>query len=48
MVKITKTLCDRRIYHHVSCSQLFDFFPLGCADYSPEIAKFKCAENVIA
>ena len=29
IVKITKTLCDRRIYHHVSCSQLFGFFPLG-------------------
>ena len=29
IVKITKTLCDRRIYYHVSCSQLFGFFPLG-------------------
>jgi len=29
IVKISKTLCDRRIYHHVFCSQLFGFFPLG-------------------
>jgi len=50
IVKLTKTLCDRRIYHHVSCSQLFGFFLQGCAEDSPEIVKFigKCAENVIA
>jgi len=30
-----KTLCDRRIYHHVSCSQLFSFFPLGLCRRQP-------------
>jgi len=28
-------LCDRRIYHHVSCSQLFGFFPLGLCRRQP-------------
>jgi len=28
IVKIPETLCDRRIYHHVFCSQLLGFFPL--------------------
>jgi len=32
---MTKMLCDRRIYHHVSCSQLFRFFPLGLGRRQP-------------
>ena len=32
---MTKTLCDGRIYHHVSCSQLFGFFPLGLCQRQP-------------
>ena len=35
IVKITKTLCDRRIHHHVSCSQLFGFFLLGACRRQP-------------
>ena len=30
-----KTLCNMRIYHHVSCSQLFGFFPLGLCRRQP-------------
>ena len=33
--KYQKTLCDRRIYHHVFCSQLFGFFPLGLCGRQP-------------
>ena len=33
--KITKTLCDRRIYHHVSCSQLLGCIPLGLCRRQP-------------
>ena len=32
---MTKMLCNRRIYHHVSCSQLFGFFPLGLCRRQP-------------
>ena len=30
-----KNVCGRRIYHHVSCSQLFGFFPLGLCRRQP-------------
>ena len=33
IVKISKTLSDRRIYHHVFCSTLFGFFPLGLCEW---------------
>ena len=32
---MTQTLCDRRIYHHVFCSQLFGFLPLGLCRRQP-------------
>jgi len=35
IVKISKTLCDRRIYHHIFCSRLFGFFPLGLCRRQP-------------
>ena len=35
IVKISKPICDWRIYHHVFCSQLFGFFPLGLCRRQP-------------
>ena len=35
IVKISKTLCDRRINHHAFCSQLFCFFPLRLCRRQP-------------
>ena len=34
-LKLTKTLFDRRICNHVSCSQLFGLFPLGLCQRQP-------------
>jgi len=48
--KYQKRFADRRIYHHVFEANCLVSFLQGCAEDSPEIAKFigKCAENVIA
>jgi len=47
---MSKTLCDKRIYHHIFEANCLVSFLWGRAKDSPKIAKFigKCAENVIA